>query len=148
MVIMWQILLGGAIVLSRIFGRYYTGVAWILVIGWTGSHTHGDLQPFQMIVQSIIAGVILILPDTAISRFFEDKQPLKEKKNMRRSNEETPASISEVGENSDFTIADAEGLIPSAKLSFHQSAFSCLVMLFGIFVCVFGPFMIARALWF
>jgi hypothetical protein len=137
MVIIWQIFLGGVIVLSRIFGRYYTGVAWILVIGWTGSHTHGELQSFQMIVQSIIAGVILILPDTAISRFFEDRQPLKE----------NPASISEVGGKSDITIADAEKLIPSAKLPFHQSAFSCLVILFGIFACVFGPFMIARALW-
>jgi hypothetical protein len=147
MVIMWQILLGGVIVLSRIFGRYYTGVAWILAIGWTGSHTHGDLQSFQMIVQSIIAGVILILPDAAISRFFEDKQPLDETKKYEKIRQEKPDSIIEVGEKSDFTIAEAEKLIPSAKLPFHQSAFSCLVMLFGIIACVFGPFMIARALW-
>ncbi len=148
MVIMWQILLGGAIVLSRIFGRYYTGVAWILVIGWTGSHTNGDLQSFQMIVQSIIAGALIILPDTAISRFFEDKQTSQETKNLRRSNEEQPATITEADEKPDFSIADAEKLITSEKLPFHQSAFSCLVMLFVMFACVFGPFMIARALWY
>ena len=147
MVIMWQILLGGAIVLSRIFGRYYTGVAWILVIGWTGSHTSGDLQSFQMIVQSIIAGALIILPDTAISRFFEDKQTSQETKNLRSSNEEKPATITEADEKPDFSIADAEKLITSEKLPFHQSAFSCLVILFVIFACVFGPFMIARALY-
>lgn len=71
MVFFWQVFLGIILIVTRVIGgKYYTGVAYVLIIFWSVSQTSGELTAFQIFVQGIIAGLLLLIPDQYVGEFL------------------------------------------------------------------------------